>query len=183
MALTESVQLNESWLCPSFELYDAFGKLYTSETLMGSKGLCLIFTCNHCPYAKAIWSRLIALSVEFNTSGINFAAINPNINPAYPQDSPQNMIDLSKKLSLPFPYLVDTDQMVAQAFNAKCTPDIYLIKKDVTLFYHGRLDDCWKDASLVKEENLKDALNLLISNKAAPTNIKPSIGCSIKWLA
>lgn len=181
MALTESIPLDPLWQAPSFELYNAEGKLHTLHSLMGSKGLVVVFTCNHCPYAKAIWERLIDLHLHFKDLGIPFVAINPNINPAYPQDSPPNMLELIKKLQIPFPYLVDTNQEVAKSFQAKCTPDIFLLKADSRIFYHGRLDDCWKDSKLATKHDLKEALQLLSSDQPPLENSFPSMGCSIKW--
>ena len=181
MSLTESEHLQANWKAPDFELFDTTGKLHVLNDLIGPKGLVLVFTCNHCPFAKAIWPRLIDMQVYYKSLGISFVAINPNINPAYPQDSPQNMFNLIQELSLPFPYLVDTNQEVAKLYQAKCTPDIYLIQANKILFYHGQLDDCWKDKNLVSRHDLKENIELLLKNLPAKKDQKPSVGCSIKW--
>ncbi|MCX8028809.1 MAG: thioredoxin family protein [Brevinematales bacterium] len=179
----ESRKIEIGSVMPRFTLKDPFGKEYSSESLIGSKGLLVVFTCNHCPYAQAIWPRLIKLSYDITTKGINVVAINPNsANKEYPDDSVDEMIKRIKDWQIPFPYLVDTDQSVAKSYGAECTPDIYLIDTNMRLFYHGRFDDNWKDINSVKKEDLKEACYLLIEGKEPPSEQYPSMGCSIKWV-
>lgn len=166
-----------------FSLKDPFGKEFSSKQLMGEKGLLVVFTCNHCPYAKAIWPRLIKLSHDIMKRGISVVAINPNAaNKEYPDDSVEETKKRIDEWQIPFPYLVDETQEVARAYGAECTPDIYLLDKDMKLFYHGRFDDNWKDLSAVKKEELKEACELLIQGKNPPSEQHPSMGCSIKWI-
>jgi peroxiredoxin len=181
MALLESIQIPLGGKMPDFELLDPYGKKYASDDLYGSKGLLVVFTCNHCPYAQALWSRVIRLAEFAKPLQINTIAINPNINPDYPDDSPEAMKDFIKKMGIPFPYLVDENQNVARAFEAKCTPDLYLYNARHQLVYHGRVDDNWKDEKAVTREELKEAVQYLAEEKAILTEQKPSMGCSIKW--
>ncbi|MEO0255563.1 MAG: thioredoxin family protein [candidate division WOR-3 bacterium] len=168
---------------PDFELKDPFGKKFSSKELMGEKGLLIVFTCNHCPYAKAIWPRLLKLGREIKSKGINTVAINPNSkNPEYPEDSVEEMKNKIKEWKIDIPYLVDETQEIAKSYKAQCTPDIYLVDKNMRLFYHGRFDDNWKDENLVTREELKEACYKLINDEEPPEIQKPSIGCSIKWV-
>ena len=182
MVLLESLPLESTEKMPDFEATDAFEKSHTLSSCMGNKGLVIVFTCNHCPYAKAIWGRCIALYDDLKTLGISMVAINPNIHPGYPDDSVEAM--QSKVLSdkIPFPYLVDKTQDIARDYQAQCTPDIYLLSADQYLFYHGRLDDNWQDASAVTKQDLLLAAQLLAAGSAPPKTQHPSLGCSIKWL-
>ena len=91
MVLLESLDLEQGQIMPEFELQDPFGTQHSLSSLMGPKGLFIGFTCNHCPYAIAIWKRLIQLESNFSKLGIATVAINPNINPNYPDDSPAAM--------------------------------------------------------------------------------------------
>jgi peroxiredoxin len=168
---------------PDFELKDPFGKVYSSKDLMGEKGLLIIFTCNHCPYAKAIWPRFLKLAREMKDKGINSVAINPNAkNPDYPEDSVEEMKKKIEEWNIDIPYLVDENQEVAKSYKAQCTPDIYLLDNEMKLFYHGRFDDNWKDENLVTKEELKEACLKLIKGESSPEKQNPSIGCSIKWI-
>lgn len=182
MALIESTRLSLGTAMPDFTLSDPAGKSYSQSSLMGPNGLMIVFTCNHCPYALAIWPRLIELYPFAQDLGISMVAINPNINPAYPDDSPQKMLEKKSAWRIPFPYLVDHTQTVAKNYQAQCTPDLYLLDQNSALAYHGRLDDNWKFPESVTREDLKEAMILLAEGKPAPRIQYPSMGCSIKWL-
>ena len=182
MVLLESLKLNLNSTMPKFELKDSFNTTFSSHQLMGSTGLLILFTCNHCPYAVAIWDRVIESTDLFKQYGVNIVAINPNINPDYPADSIENMAKLVEKKSIKFPYLVDVNQSVAAEYQAQCTPDLYLVKPDMSLYYHGRFDNNWQNPSKVTVHDCKDAVLKLVANDNPPASQYPSIGCSIKWL-
>ena len=135
MALLESVIVPLGTKMPDFDLKDPKGISYKGESQYGERGLLVVFTCNHCPYAQAVWSRVVRLAKYAQGMRINTIAINPNINPDYPEDSPENMLKMIDKLGIDFPYLVDETQEVAKNFKAQCTPDIYLFNKDKELVY------------------------------------------------
>jgi len=138
--------------------------------------------CNHCPYSNAIWNRLEEV-VEFAKKlDINAVAINPNIHPNYPEDSPAHMRDKVKEFELSFPYLVDEEQKVSKSIGAVCTPDIFLFDKEYSLYYHGRLDDNWNDDRSENDEDLRVAIIGLFGKQDAPKKQFNSQGCSIKWI-
>ena len=165
-----------------FDLEDPTGKRYTSKELFGKGGFLIAVMCNHCPYSNAIWKRLNTVAEFAKKLDITTVAINPNIHPNYPEDSPAHMLDKIKEMHLEFPYLIDENQHVAKRLGAVCTPDIFLFDSEEKIYYHGRLDDNWQDARSVKEEDLREAIMLLFSKQEAPSVQHPSMGCSIKWI-
>lgn len=179
----QSVEVRLGSQMPSFELKDPEGKVYRSDTLYGPKGLLVIFTCNHCPYAQAVWPRTIRLAGYARELGINTVGINPNIHPDYPEDAPEVMKERIRSWGITFPYLIDESQETAKAFDAQCTPDIYLFNADKKLVYHGRVDDHWQDESKVTREELKEAITNLAAGRPIAGTQFPSMGCSIKWRA
>ena len=182
MAVMESIQIALGTEMPDFTLKDPHGKEYIGKELYGDKGLLLAITCNHCPYAIAVWPRFVRLAKHAKELGVATVAVNPNINPDYPEDAPDKMIGKIKEWGIDFPYLVDETQQTAKALKAQCTPDIYLFDRDRKLAYHGRIDDNWKEESQVTKEELKEALEALAAGKPLASEQKPSMGCSIKWL-
>lgn len=180
MVLRESKLVTIDFQAADFSLRDPSGLEYHRDDLMGTKGLVMVFTCNHCPYAEALWGRLIRLSKEIEPKGVNVVAINPNINPNYPSDSPEHMLELIHEKRVPFPYLVDEKQEVARQYEAQCTPDIYLFDSAYNCRYHGRFDDSWKDESAVSSHDLANAVNAMLTGQSINT-VYPSMGCSIKW--
>ena len=182
MALLESIHIPLGTPMPEFELKSPNGILFKSEELRGDNGLMVAFLRNHCPYALAVWPRFIRLAKYVRELGVNTVVINPNINPAYPEDSSRNMLIKSKEWDLDFPYLVDEKQVVAKNFGAQCTPDIYVFDSKKELTYHGRIDDNWKDEKSVTREELKEAIEHMTAGLSHDERQYPSMGCSIKWL-
>ena len=81
-----------------------------------------------------------------------------------------------------FPYLYDENQEVAKKYDAACTPDFYLFDAELKLVYRGQLDDSRPGNGLPLNGNdLRDALENLLSEKKINPLQKPSIGCNIKW--
>ncbi|MBI4368394.1 MAG: thioredoxin family protein [Candidatus Omnitrophica bacterium] len=181
MALVESVKIASGTAMPAFELKDPHGRVFKSDQVYGPKGLLVAFTCNHCPYAQAVWPRLIRLADEAEKWGVRTVGINPNIHPGYPEDAPERMKEKMTEWGIRFPYLVDETQETARAFQAQCTPDLYLFDSSHKLVYHGRLDDNWKEESKVKKQELREAIQSLVSAKPVAGKQYPSMGCSIKW--
>jgi thiol-disulfide isomerase/thioredoxin len=181
MALLESTNVPLGSEMPAFNLPDPNGMMHSSSELFGVKGLLVVFTCNHCPYAIAVWPRLIRLGMHAREIGVNVVAINPNINPNYPDDAPAEMAKKIREWAVPFPYVYDETQEVARAFNAQCTPDIFLFDTNKKLVYHGEIDDNWKEESKVTKEKLKEAISCLVNGKPITGEQVPTIGCSIKW--
>jgi len=182
MALVASIHVEPGWTLPDVELKDVDGAGVKLTNQMGRNGLLVAFTCNHCPYALAVWPRLIRYAAAFQEKGVNTVAINPNIHPDYPEDSVSVMKDKITEWGVEFPYLADETQQVARTFDAQCTPDIYLFDKNENLYYHGRIDDYWKDETKVTQEELASAVDAMLEGRPAPQLQHPSIGCSIKWL-
>ncbi|MDC0036802.1 thioredoxin family protein [bacterium] len=183
MVLLESLNLTLGTTMTSFSLDDPFGVSHDTSTLMGEKGLVIIFTCNHCPYAIAIWDRLIKAAHTYAKLGINIVAINPNINPDYPDDSPEAMTLKIQSDQIPFPYLVDDTQDIARQYSAQCTPDLYLLDTEMSLIYHGRFDDNWQFPDQVSTHDLTHAVRSLSSQTSIDEHQVPSMGCSIKWVS
>lgn len=181
MFLLESTNVPIGAKAVEFDLPGIDGKNHTLDDFKEAKGLVIIFMCNHCPYVQAVIHRLIDLNAQYKDKGIQFIGINANESDNYAEDSFEKMPEYAKEWGMDFTYLRDEDQKVARAYNAQCTPDIYLYDQDQKLYYHGRIDDNWKEPESVKTHELKDAIDTLLSGKSYEEEQHPSIGCSIKW--
>lgn len=166
---------------PYFSLPATDGKRYSLTNFNAKQALVVIFTCNHCPYARAYEERICELARTYQGAGAQFLAVCANDSDGYPEDDFAHMVERAKELKLPFPYLHDSDQSVAKAYDAACTPEVYLFDSEQKLRYHGRIDDNYQDPSLVNEHNLRDALDAVLAGEEPPQALTPAIGCSIKW--
>lgn len=180
MAIT-SEKLEIGSACPDFELDSVDNKKYRLSDFKQSKGLLVAFICRHCPYVLAIEDRLLQLAHSYEVAQLQTVAICSNDAVQFPEDGPKSLLQRWQEKNYQFPYLVDEDQMVAKEFDAACTPDLYLYDQNRRLFYHGRLDDNWKEPAKVTSYDLKQAVDALLSDQDPPENQKPTMGCSIKW--
>ena len=179
MVLTESTMVSLGSKAPYFSLPDTDGNNLSIENF-SKEILVVIFTCNHCPYAKAVEDRLIKLANNYN-SKVDFILISSNDSENYPEDSPEKMAEQAESKSYPFPYLYDETQEIAKAYSAVCTPDIFLYNNDRELEYRGRLDDNWKEPEKVSREELKMAIEFILKGEKIDFTQIPSMGCNIKW--
>ena len=146
-------------------------------------GAIVIFTCNHCPYAKAYEDRIIELDKVFRDKGFPVIAINPNDPELVPEDSFEKMKERAKEKLFTFPYLLDEKQEVYKMYGATRTPHVYLLKKegqDFKVAYIGTIDDNYKDAAQVSKKYLADAVNALLDNKKPDPDFTKAVGCSIR---
>ena len=141
-----------------------------------------MFICNHCPYVKAINEKLVRDTMELKELGINSVAIMSNDPTDYPEDSFENMQRVAGEFGYPFPYLVDPDQKVAQAYGAVCTPDFFGYNAGLELQYRGRLDESGRQADVGEvRRDLFLAMRQVAETGQGPEEQVASIGCSIKW--
>lgn len=181
MALTYTPAVDATFSCPEFKLPGVDGKTYSRDQFEGSQALLVMFICNHCPYVKAIETRLLNLGHFMNSKDLKVVAICSNDADNYPEDSFEKLRERWQEKQYPFPYLYDEDQIVAKNFGAVCTPDFFLFDSNMKLAYRGRLDDSWKEPEKVTTEELKNAIIALLDHKTINPIQVPSMGCNIKW--
>ncbi|GAA4955518.1 thioredoxin family protein [Algibacter agarivorans] len=183
MARTPSNMLPIGTKAPDFSLFDTVsGNRLNFNELKGNLGTVIMFICNHCPFVIHVNSELVDIANAYAEKGINFIAISSNDAVNYPQDSPEKMKLHAKKENYPFPYLYDETQNIAKAYDAACTPDLYVFDNNLELVYRGQLDNSRPGNGLpVTGKDLRYALDCLIEGKKNTETQKPSIGCNIKW--
>jgi peroxiredoxin len=167
-----------------FSLKNVDGKMVSLANYKSAKGFIVVFTCNHCPFAKAYENRIIDLHKKYAAKGYPVIAINPNDPAREPEDSYENMQKRAKEMKYGFPYLIDETQGTAKAYGATRTPHVYVLKKGgkgLTVQYIGAIDDNYEDPSQVKTKYVEQAVDALLSNKPVNPATTKAIGCGIKW--
>ncbi|MDB2362505.1 redoxin domain-containing protein [Flavobacteriales bacterium] len=143
-------------------------------------GLLVVFSCNTCPFVVMWEDRYRQLEEMCQINKVGMVYINSNEAKRNGDDSKEEMKNYAKSMGYTFPYLIDQNSAVANAFGAKTTPHIYLFDENKKLVYKGAIDDNFRDISQVKETYLLDAIQQMVSGvdiKIKETNAK---GCSIK---
>jgi len=150
-----------------FKLKNVTGKTVLLADYKTAKDY-IIFTCNHCPYAKAY----------------AVVAIRPNDPVAEPIDSFENMQKLAKHKGYTYPYLIDETQDMTRAYGAKATPHVYVLQEAAAgnvVKYIGAIDNDTENGNPTKVKYLENAVNALFSNKQPGVSSTKAIGCGIKW--
>lgn len=166
-----------------FSLKNVNGKMVSLSDYPSAKGFVIVFTCNHCPFAKAYEGRIIAIDKKYKKLGYPVIAINPNDVSLVPEDSFENMKVRAKEKGFTFPYLIDETQEIANTYGAQRTPHIFLLKKegnDLIVKYIGTIDDNYQDESAVTKTYLADAIDALLAGKNPNPDFTKAIGCSVK---
>jgi peroxiredoxin len=184
MALQQSdSDLDHGDPAPDFELPGADGETHTLETFADHEVLLVVFTCNHCPYAKAKFDVLNDLTKEYD--GLAVVGINANDAEEYPEDSFEKMQELVDEGAIAYDaYLHDESQVVARNYGAECTPDPFLFEREngeFRLAYHGRLDDAHNPDEEPNQHDMREAVEQVLSDEEVTVEEIPSRGCSIKW--
>ncbi len=182
MALTYSKGMPSGSPIPDFSLPGVDGRTYSPSSFSDAEVLVIVFSCNHCPYAIASEDRLIELRNR-HAPRVQFALINSNDAERYPEDGFNEMTVRAREKKYPFPYLRDESQETARAFDAVCTPDIFVFDKSRRLRYNGRIDDNWQSPEKVSRRDLETVLEDLLAGREISIEAIPSMGCSIKWKA
>jgi hypothetical protein len=140
----------------------------------------VIFTCNHCPWAKAWEERIAEIGNRFSSRGVGVIAVNPNDPQKVPEDALPEMKLRAQKLGLKFSYAADAGGKLAAAFGATRTPEVFVFDAGDKLVYTGAVDDNAEEPGKVEKKYLEAALGALLEGKKIEVAETKAIGCSIK---
>jgi peroxiredoxin len=163
-----------------FSLKGVDGKMHSLSEIKNAKGYIVIFTCNHCPYAKMYEDRIIALHKKYSKLGYPVVAINPNDPEVVPEDSFEEMKTRSKEKNFGFNYLIDEKQTVFPQYGATKTPHVFLLDKNKVVRYIGAIDDNAQSSAEVKKKYLELAIEAIDKGKKPNPETTKALGCSIK---
>jgi peroxiredoxin len=183
MSLTESTMLELGTTAPDFNLTDVIsGKTVSRDGFRDKQALLVMFICAHCPYVKHIEKGLAKLGKDYADQPIGIVAISSNDAVTHPADAPDGLKRQAETYGFVFPYLYDETQAVAHAYKAACTPDFFLFDADFRLAYRGQFDSSRPGNGIpVTGQDLRLAIDTVLSGKPVLASQRPSIGCNIKW--
>ena len=153
------------------------GKKHSLADLKEADAVVVVFTCNHCPVAKAYEERLVALDNDYKAKGVALVAI--NVSNAEADKLPATK-ERAEEQGFEFAYLYDPSQEIGRAFGAKVTPHAFLLDKDRKLVYRGAIDDN-QNADKVEKHSLRDALDAVLAGKKPAVAETKQFGCGIGY--
>lgn len=164
-----------------FRLKDTNGRTFSLNGTAGAKGFIVVFTCNHCPFAKLYPERLNALSKKYSALGVPLIAVNSMDTLVYEDETLAKMKERAAAEHYDFPYLQDPLQNVARDFKANRTPHAFVIWKENNSWvirYAGAIDNNGKEPEKATPY-LANAVDELLAGKTVKTGETASIGCTI----
>jgi peroxiredoxin len=146
-----------------------------AEAAHSHKAVVLMFIATQCPYSNAYNDRMRDMAAAYEKRGILFAGINSN-----KSEPAAEVIAHAKQHGFAFSLMKDPDNKVADLYDARHTPEIFVVDADGKVRYHGRIDENYEEPAKVTSPDLKNALDALLAGKPIAKAETKAFGCSIK---
>ncbi len=162
----------------TLRLPDQDGKSRALVDYADARALVVVFLGTECPIANSYAPKLTALSRQYAERGVQFVGVNAN-----PAEDREAVAAHAKAYSLPFPVLKDPRQALADALEARVTPEVFVLDPGFAVRYRGRIDDQYasrtRKRSEAKAHDLREALEAVLAGKAVAKAETRAFGCAI----
>jgi peroxiredoxin len=171
---------------PDFALKDLSGKKHELSDLKG-KFVVLEWVNFGCPFVRKHYGseNMQKLQKEFVDKGVVWLSICSSAPGKQGNETPDTAKSgFAQFGSAATAYLVDEDGKVGRFYNAKTTPEMFVINPEGVLIYAGAIDDKpTPDPSTVAGSNnyVEAALNEATSGKTVSVPSTKPYGCSVKY--
>lgn len=162
------------------KMTDVSGKTYSLEDVKKENGVLVLFSSNACPFVLQWEGRYPGLKEFAEKHGVGMIVLNSNHQNREGIDSFEAMKKHAAEKGYNFPYVVDENSQLANAFGGQTTPHAFLFNGKMELVYKGAIDDNYKSAGEVRSAYLKDAIASVSSGKTVAVAETKPVGCSIK---
>lgn len=161
---------------PEIKLTTLDGKPFLlSEAVKGKNAVVVMFIATKCPYSNAYNDRMRDMAIAYGKQNVLFVGINSN------KSEPADEVGShGKQHGFSFPLMKDPDNKVADLYDAKHTPEVFVVDGTGKLRYHGRIDENYEEPAKVASPDLKNALDAMIASKPVAKAETKAFGCSIK---
>lgn len=176
-ALTLAAMCQEPQAVAEFEAMTLDQQRIQVKPGSSSKLTVVCFIGNECPLVKLYAHRLNSLANQFAKSDVKFLAINSNH-----QDSVEKMIAFAGEHSLGFPMVADPTHRLADHFQAKRTPEVFVLDNELVVRYRGRIDDQYQPGVSRSEPRRRDlelAIEQLLAGGPVEVARTEAVGCLI----
>ena len=143
-------------------------------------GLVVVFTSNSCPWVAKWEDRYETLSSAARDAGLGVLMLNSNSASHEGDESIAAMTAQATASGYSFTYAMDAQSVLADAFGATRTPEVFIFGGDMRLIYRGGIDDNARDASKVESPYVMNAIAAYATGKAVTPAETNAIGCTIK---
>src|SRR4030095_3870194 len=177
---SDPLAIGSSIPSPESKMKDISGKEIAFKDAMKKNGLLVMFSCNTCPVVKKYQSRTLETGKFAIDNEIGVIVLNSNEATRDDGDSFDDMKQYAKNQGYNFSYVLDKNSVMADAFGATRTPELFLFDKNGKLVYHGAIDDNPNGPDKVTRQHAQLAMQEMVSGKTVSTATTRFTGCSIK---
>lgn len=161
---------------PDFQLATLKGKSFSlAEAYKSHNAVVVMFISTKCPYSNAYNGRMREMASAYEGKGVHFVGINSN-----KTESVEEALAHAKENQHAFPIVKDPGNKVADLYDARRTPEIFVVDREGKVRYHGRIDENYENPSKVTSPDLRDALDSLLAGKPIARAVTKAFGCTIK---
>lgn len=160
-----------------FTLRDFRGAEHALSDMSDSELVVVAFLGTECPLAKLYAPRLEELQEAYAARGVAFLGINAN-----QQDSNTELLHYARVHEITFPLLKDLSNEIADRFDARRTPEVFVLDAERVVRYRGRIDNQYEVGTKRAEatqHDLAEALDALLAGEEVPEPITDAPGCLI----
>lgn len=171
---------------PSFTTRDTNGNEVDLKKYLG-KIVVLEWTNNECPFVRKHYDskNMQTLQKEYTAKGVIWLSIVSSANGKQGNVTPKEANEITKDEGATITAkILDEHGVIGHAYNAKTTPSMFIIGKDMKLAYMGAIDDQPSpDPATIKDAKnyVRAALDELLADKNVTTAQTESYGCSVKY--
>lgn len=171
---------------PDFTLNDSNGNAHKLSDFKG-KFVVLEWLNHGCPFVKKHYGagNMQGLQKEYTAKGIVWLSIASSAPGKQGHMTPEEInTTKTEKDSAATAILVDEDGAVGRLYNAKVTPELYVIDPEGTLVYMGAIDDkkSVDPADIAGAKNyVKQALDEAMAGKPVSEAATTAYGCPVKY--
>ena len=165
-------------VAPTFQLRDTLGQLHTPAEWNGAKAILLFFVTTDCPVANSYVPEMNRIHDAYAPRGVRVFAVQSDT--TIPD---ANVARYARDFHYGFPLLLDSRQMLVRLANATVTPQAAVLSPEGKVLYLGRIDDRVADFGKQRfqptEQDLRAALDQVLSGRPVAHPLTKSIGCAI----
>ena len=135
----------------------------------------ICFLGTECPLAKLYAGRLQKIANGFDGSNVRFIGLNSNR-----QDSAEELKQFALDQQIEFPCGKDFDNVIADQFNVRRTPEVIVVDQSRKIRYRGRVDDQYLPGvsrNRPERHDLKIAIKELLADKPVSVPQTAPEGC------
>jgi len=161
-----------------FVLKDVQGTPHTLAEWAGHPAIVLFFIATDCPVSNRYAPEMARLAREFGRRGFLFLGIHPD-----PDVTVESVAKHAAEYGLPFPVMLDPNQVVTRQAGARVTPEAVVVLPDGQVLYRGRIDDRYTSDGRQRPETrvreLRSALEAILADESPTVAQTQPFGCPI----